>query len=97
MIHETIGKGSGLEVHHLIEKRLANNLGIKEADIPSIVLTKDEHRKFTNAWRNEIGYYRTGEKTRNTQTATKEEIFESAKTIYQDYPEILNVIEKMMK
>ena len=56
MIHETIGKGSGLEVHHLIEQRFASKLGIKEADIPSIVLTKDEHRKFTNAWKDKIGY-----------------------------------------
>ena len=96
MIHETIGKGSGLEVHHLIEKRLANNLGIKEADIPSIVLTKDEHRKFTNAWRNEIRY-NSSNREPQTHNAELEQILNAARNVYKDYPEILNVIEEMMK
>lgn len=27
-------------------------MGIKESDMPSIVLTKEEHKKFTEAWKN---------------------------------------------
>lgn len=96
MIHETIGKGSGLEVHHLIERRLAARLGIKESDIPSIVLTKDEHLEFTQRCRKNIGY--AGSNTSvTTSDATRTIIFEYAIDIYKDYPEILNVIKEMNK
>ena len=93
---EIYGKNSGLEVHHLIEQRFASKLGIKEADIPSIVLTKDEHRKFTNAWRNEIRY-NSSNREPQTHNAELEQILNAARNVYKDYPEILNVIEEMMK
>jgi hypothetical protein len=51
-----VRKEAGLEVHHLIEKRFAERLEINAADIPSIVLTKEEHRVFTSRWRQAIGY-----------------------------------------
>lgn len=90
------GKGSGLQVHHLIEKRLASKLGINEDDIPAIVLTKEEHQKFTNAWRNEIGY--KGDKTDiNTTNADADAIMEAAQRIYKDYPELLRFINECFK
>ena len=90
------GKGSGLQVHHLIEKRLASKLGINEDDIPAIVLTKEEHQKFTNAWRNEIGY--KGDKTDiNTTNADVDAIMEAAQRIYKDYPELLRFINECFK
>jgi hypothetical protein len=47
---------AGLEVHHLIEQRFAEKLGLDPANIPSVVLTREEHRVFTNMWRSKIGY-----------------------------------------
>ena len=72
-VKSTYGTGSGLEVHHLIEKRFAKQLGMKETDIPSIVLTKDEHQKFTNVWRETIGYEKSGRMI-TTSTATRDKI-----------------------
>lgn len=51
--------GTGLTVHHVVEKRFARNLSIAdEGDMLSVVLTREEHQVFTNAWRSEIGYNR---------------------------------------
>ena len=91
-----LGKGSGLEVHHLIEKRFASKLGLKEDDMPSIVLTKEEHKKFTAAWREEIAYSNSKNGT-TTTTATKEDILNAAKKIYKDYTEIFKTIESRLK
>ena len=77
----------------MIEKRFADVLELNANDIPSIVLTTDEHRKFTNLWRESIGYYRSGAEV-TTDTATKEVILETVKKIYKDYPEMLKIIEE---
>ncbi|KFA59025.1 hypothetical protein A9G48_04830 [Gilliamella sp. wkB18] len=77
-------KGKGLQVHHFIEKRFANILGVNKREILSIVLTKEEHQIFTNAWRKAIPY---GTKP------TKELITKVAKEIYKYYPEILKVLK----
>ena len=92
----TYGAESGLEVRHLVEKRFANTLGIKGDDIPSVVLTKEEHKKFTAAWRKAIGYKNSGADI-TTTSANKEEILEAAKNIYKDYPELLKAIEEIFK
>ena len=95
-VEATYGTGSGLEVHHLIERRFAEKMGMKEADMPSIVLTKDEHRQFTAAWREAIGHKNTRNDI-NTETAEYDIILEKARTIYKDYPELLKVIENAFK
>lgn len=95
-VQATYGTGSGLEVHHLIEKRFAKHMGMKEADMPSIVLTKDEHRQFTSAWREVIGYKKSGKQI-TTATATREKILKEARNIYKDYPELLKAIEEIFK
>lgn len=95
-VEATYGTGSGLEVHHLIEKRFAKQMGMKEVDMPSIVLTKDEHRQFTAAWREAIGYEKSGKQI-TTATATREKILEEARNIYKDYPELLKAIEEIFK
>ena len=81
------GKSSGLEVHHLIEGRFAKNLGVKAADMPAVVMTKEEHRAFTNRWREAIGY-NTKENlekgVRTTSGANKEYIQKAAQEIYKD-------------
>ena len=95
-VEATYGTGSGLEVHHLIERRFAKQMGMKEADMPSIVLTKDEHRQFTAAWNKAIGRRGTSNAI-NTETADYDIILEKARTIYKDYPELLKVIENAFK
>jgi hypothetical protein len=50
--------GTGLEVHHLIEKRFAGKLGLlgKENLFPSIAIDSDLHQTITNLFRKEIGH-----------------------------------------
>ena len=92
---EIYGKGSGLEVHHLIEKRFAEVLNVNKSSIPSTVLTKEEHRVFTNFWRDTIGYMKSnGEKRTDTSL---EKIINSAQKIYKDYPEFLEAIENFFR
>ena len=93
---DTYGTGSGLEVHHLIEQRFADTMGLKSGDMPSIVLTKDEHKSFTAAWKEAIGYKGSGNSV-NTETATKDQVLSAAKKIYKDYPELLKNIEEAFK
>jgi hypothetical protein len=95
-VEATYGTGSGLEVHHLIEKRFAKQMGMKEADMPSIVLTKDEYRQFTAAWREAIGYDKSGAEM-FTSGVVKEQILNVARDIYKDYPELLKAIEEIFK
>ena len=81
-------KGTGLQAHHLIEKRFANQLNLDPKKMNAIALTKEEHQKFTNAWRKLIPYG-TG-----TKSADIEKILKSAEMIYKDYPELLQAIQK---
>ncbi len=84
-------KGTGVEVHHLIEQRFATLLGQTAKNMPSIVVTKAEHLVFTKAWRAEIGY--AGQKvTTTTLNATKAQVEAAARKIYKDYPEILKAL-----
>ena len=54
--------GTGYEVHHLVEKRFLSILNSNGAsfkshrDMPSVVLTKAEHRGYTNSWRSRFPY-----------------------------------------
>lgn len=92
----TYGTGSGLEVHHLVEKRFAEIMEFKKSEIPAIVLTKDEHRRFTNAWRSQIGYgsYVFFDKD---ISSVREQILNSARTVYKDHPDLLKTIEACFK
>jgi hypothetical protein len=81
-------RGLGLEVHHLIEKRLAECFipPLIKNKILSVVLTKGEHEIFTKAWREAIPY---GTKYgKNLETLVKNK----AREIYKDYPEILKTL-----
>lgn len=84
-------KGTGLDAHHLIEKRFASILGVSEGSLMSVAVTKAEHQRFTNAWRKAIGY---GDGTAN---ATNDQILAAAREIYKDYPELLKIIEDAAK
>jgi len=86
---------AGLEVHHLIEQRFAQKLGLDPASIPSIVLTREEHQAFTSAWRNAIGYDNMGSAIR-TSTATLEDVWMAAQSVYRDYPELLDAVRRAL-
>ena len=69
---------------------------MKETDMPSIVLTKDEHKQFTAAWREAIGYDKSGAEM-FTSGVEKEQILNAARDIYKDYPELYKAIEEIFK
>lgn len=71
------GKNAGYEGHHLIEKRFAHLFGQNPDDMISVVLSTKEHRDFTNAWLNAIGYNNEITKALRTGTATKDDIIYS--------------------
>jgi RHS repeat-associated protein len=79
-------RGTGLHVHHLIEKRFASVLEIAPGNMKSIVLTSTEHAVFTKAWRQAIPY------GAGTANATKQQITAAARKIYAEYPAILSAL-----
>jgi hypothetical protein len=79
-------KGSGLEAHHLIEKRFKGLFGESAGQMLSQVLSPENHQAFTNAWRQLIPY---GEGTAN---ATRETVLNAAREVYREFPDILKVL-----
>jgi hypothetical protein len=78
-------------VHHLIEQRFAKLFDVKEGDMLSMVLTKEEHIAFTKAWR-ELIPYRNSPKALRTDTAKPQDVINAAKQVYKNYPEILKAL-----
>ena len=74
-------KELGLEVHHIVEKRFADSLGVVKNSMPSIALTHDHHAVYTKAWRQNLPYGRTYSPT---------EIWSAAQRVYANDPELLN-------
>jgi hypothetical protein len=79
-------KGSGLEAHHLIEKRFKGLFGESAGQMLSQVLSPENHQAFTNAWRQLIPY---GEGTAN---ATRETVLNAAREVYREFPDIQKVL-----
>jgi RHS repeat-associated protein len=84
-------KGEGLQAHHLIEQRFANTLGVSAGSMESIAVTAEEHQIFTNAWRKAIGYANDNVLV-TTNNASTEQIYNAARKIYKDYPQILKAL-----
>lgn len=79
-------KGTGKEIHHIVEKRFADAIDIDNTDeMLSIALDRKTHRNFTNAWRNELGY---GKKYK------PDEIWNAAQKVYKEYPNLLEAARK---
>ena len=80
-----VSKGSGNEVHHIIEKRFRRDvpeLG-PASQMGSIVLDKQTHRQFTNAWQKALpygGHY------------SKMDILNAGMEIYKEYPSLQRYI-----
>ena len=52
-----VNKGTGKEVHHIVEKRFNKVLDINNTNFMlSTALDKDVHRRYTNAWRAALSY-----------------------------------------
>ncbi len=83
--------GTGLQVHHLVERRFANLLRLttsQSGSIPSVVVTPEEHQVFTNEWRSVIGYVNSISNI-NTSKATYQDVYSAVNRIYQNYPVLL--------
>ena len=72
-------KGSGLEAHHVIEKRLVKGSNLRVSKMPSVELTHSVHRGYTNAWRIQLAYG-----TRYTSgIAYKVRLYKVVNTVYK--------------
>jgi hypothetical protein len=88
--------GTGLQVHHLIEQRLASALGQSPSQARqwlSVAVTPEEHQVFTNAWRNAIGYINSSNPI-NTASVTKEYVWSVTQDIYSRYPSLLEAARR---
>ncbi|MBK9260402.1 MAG: hypothetical protein IPM54_11270 [Polyangiaceae bacterium] len=81
-------KGTGLEVHHLIEQRFLRYFNGDERINLSVAVTAAEHQAFTNKWHYAIGYGNAG-----TNITNKEAILTAARDIYKNYPAILRALD----
>ncbi|MEL7567918.1 MAG: RHS repeat-associated core domain-containing protein, partial [Dehalobacterium sp.] len=77
-----IVKGTGLETHHLIEKRFAKILGINANEIMSIAIDPKLHDEITAAIRKEIGYSLDLSKKLRTTNATAQDIWDALEKVY---------------
>lgn len=81
-------KGSGLETHHLIEKRFADTLGIEADDILSVALNKDTHQEITNLFRDKIKYNSAFDflhpERLTTSRATDQQIWDATREVYTE-------------
>ena len=82
-----VNKGTGKEVHHIVEKRLAKyiDVNLNTDDMLSIALDHDTHKGFTKAWREILPY---------GKSHTVDDIWSAAQDIYRDFPELLEAARK---
>ncbi len=84
------GLSKELRVHHIVEQRFAEKLGKTPSEIPCVIITKEQHQLYTNAWRAEIEYGMRG-----TGTATSGSIREAAAKIYGEDSDLFKSIEHL--
>lgn len=83
-------KGTGLEVHHIVEKKFADALGLSRGqtdEMLSIALSKTDHRVYTNKWRQALPY---------GKAYTADEIWGVAMDISRDDPALLDAARKTL-
>ena len=80
--------GTGLEAHHIIEKRFKDVLNVNPNYMLSVAVTKEEHKVFTKAWRDAFAYGIDYSKI------TKAELWDAAQEIYEGYPELLEAARR---
>lgn len=78
------------EIHHIVEKRLLKQLGIRKVDdTPGIVLPKEVHRIYTQRWRNALP--RRGQNG-HLRNPSKDDIINAAYEVYRDSPIMLKEV-----
>jgi len=82
-------RGTGLQAHHLVERRFADALDVNHRDIPAIALTRGEHQPITNAFRQAIPY---GTQVREL---TQARIMKEARRIYREQPALLKALDEV--
>ncbi len=75
----------GIEIHHLIEKRLGVFFDVNRDDIISVALQKAEHQVYTRRWLREVP--RCGKNCYITQ----KEMIKAVQKVYADEPELCNL------
>ncbi len=100
---KAIAKGTGLEVHHLIEKRFADTLGLKADDILSVAIDQKTHDKITQLFREKIKYNSFWDFLHpdrlTTSRATPQQIWEAIKEVYEDcgMEQYLDIIKEQIQ
>ena len=94
-LRKALGTGSGLHVHHIIEKRFLKcpelqKLGLTVNNMLSVVVTPDEHKVFTDAWLKEFSH------GINYSELTIEQLWKAAQKIYAEYPALLEAAKKTL-
>jgi RHS repeat-associated protein len=94
-LKKAVGNGSGLHVHHIVERRFARILGVADENgMLSVVLKPEEHAWFTAKWKEEIGLSSWTSRSLRTDNASREDIWRAAQKIYQDHPELLGAAQR---
>ena len=75
----------------MIEVRVAKRLGFDTDQIPSVVLDKDVHKGFTDAWL-EVIKRKNQKFDIRTDTATLDDVWMAAQEVYSDYPAYLDAV-----
>lgn len=77
----------GIEIHHIIEKRLRPALKTKmrQGEMLAVPLSKDLHKKITKRWRRRIGYGKKYNKI------SKGELLNACDKVYYDMPKLNEV------
>lgn len=86
VLKKKVGTGSGLHVHHLVERRFSGVLRAKHQDMASVVVTPAEHQKFTNLWHGQIP------RGVNYDKISPEQVMNAARNVYADHPVILKAL-----
>ena len=84
-------EGTGLQAHHIIEQRLVQFIDdIDVKTMLSVALTRTEHQRFTNAWRDWFEY------GMSYADITVDDLWEAAQDIYSNYPALLEAARKIL-
>jgi RHS repeat-associated protein len=84
----TQGGGGDLQAHHLVEQRFLRQWGHSVNDAPSVVLTKQQHRAYTDALRRQLPF---------GASYSKQGVFEAYQKVYSKNSDYMKAIQKYFK